>query len=168
MPNLGWKNEGEGKENGHNYFMSCEITLLITFKNELSRLSATSHAEGCRQHPLHMSQCFGCCTLLRYFRYNLYLSTGGIPCRTYMLNYGTAVADLLELPLQALTHTPIGSLTRSLTHPSPPKVCLIAESTRLPIGLIETEHNASTAPTAKTPPATSTDGRKTAYKLITP
>lgn len=61
---------------------------------------------------------------------------------------------------------PTQSLNHSLTHPSPPNECLMAESMRLPRGLLEKEHDASTAAAAKKVPANSTDGRVTPYSSI--
>lgn len=59
---------------------------------------------------------------------------------------------------------PNTSAGRISTHPSPPKECLIDESMRLPRGLLEKEHEASTATAAKKVPANSTDGRVTPYR----
>ena len=46
-----------------------------------------------------------------------------------------------------------------ITHPLAPKECLTAESTRVPIGVSDTEANVSNAAMDKTLATTSTDGR---------
>lgn len=59
-----------------------------------------------------------------------------------------------------LYHMLSGASGCALTHPSPPWACLTAASTRLLMGLTKTEHNNSTALTAKSPPTNRMDGRQ--------